>query len=72
MTTNHNDMISDYDDVLSDNDDVLSEYDDIISLPHHTSKKHPRMSMLSRAAQFAPFAALSGHDEAIKETEIYE
>lgn len=46
-----------------------TDYDDIINLPHHTSKKHPRMSMLSRAAQFAPFAALSGHEEALKETE---
>lgn len=43
-------------------------YDDIIQLPHPTSKTHPRMSCLNRAAQFAPFAALSGHDEAIKET----
>lgn len=43
-------------------------YDDIIDLPHHTSKKHPRMPLLDRAAQFAPFAALTGHDAAIKET----
>ncbi|MCQ2958870.1 MAG: hypothetical protein MJ198_01610 [Bacteroidales bacterium] len=43
-------------------------YEDIINLPHHVSKKHPQMSMLSRAAQFAPFAALSGHNDAIKET----
>lgn len=44
-------------------------YDDIIHLPHHISKKHPQMSIEKRAAQFAPFAALNGHAEAIKETE---
>ncbi len=43
-------------------------YDDIINLPNPTSKNHPRMSLYDRAAQFAPFAALTGHDEAIKET----
>lgn len=43
-------------------------YDDIINLPHHESKRHPRMSPCSRAAQFAPFAALTGHDAAIDET----
>ena len=46
----------------------MGAYDDIINLPHHVSKKHPQMSMLQRAAQFAPFAALSGHEEAIEET----
>lgn len=44
------------------------KYDAIINLPHHTSTKHPRMSMLNRAAQFSPFAALTGYDAAIKET----
>ena len=43
-------------------------YDDIIDLPHHVSSVHPRMSMYSRAAQFAPFSALTGHEEAIRET----
>lgn len=43
-------------------------YDDIINLPHHVSTKHPRMVPLDRAAQFSPFAALTGHDAAIKET----
>lgn len=43
-------------------------YDDIINLPHHVSTKHPRMAPLDRAAQFSPFAALTGHDAAIKET----
>lgn len=43
-------------------------YDDIIDLPHPTSERHPRMPMASRAAQFSPFAALSGYDDAVKET----
>ena len=43
-------------------------YDDIIDLPHHVSRKHPQMPLLDRAAQFAPFAALTGHEAAIKET----
>lgn len=42
-------------------------YDDIIDLPHHVSERHPQMSMYNRAAQFAPFAALTGHDAAITE-----
>lgn len=43
----------------------MGKYDDIINLPHHVSDYHKPMSMANRAAQFAPFAALSGHDEAI-------
>lgn len=43
-------------------------YDDIINLPHPVSKRHPQMPLSDRAAQFAPFAALTGHDEAIRET----
>lgn len=43
-------------------------YDDIINLPHYISQKRPQMSMLDRAAQFSPFAALTGYDAAIKET----
>jgi len=46
----------------------MNEYDDIINLPHHVSKVHPKMSMMNRAAQFAPFAALTGHAAAIEET----
>ena len=46
----------------------MNAYDDIINLPHHFSRKHPQMSMYQRAAQFAPFAALNGHNEAIEET----
>lgn len=42
-------------------------YDDIIHLPHHVTERHPQMSMYNRAAQFAPFAALTGHDSAITE-----
>ncbi len=44
------------------------QYDDIINLPHPTPKNHPRMSLYDRAAQFSPFAALTGHEAAIKET----
>ena len=43
-------------------------YEDIIHLPHHVSATRPQMSMSDRAAQFSPFAALTGYDEAIKET----
>ena len=43
-------------------------YDDIIHLPHHTSPRHPHMSRRDRAAQFAPFSALTGYDGVIDET----
>lgn len=43
-------------------------YDDIINLPHHCSHKHPPMSRHNRAAQFMPFAALTGYDAIIAET----
>lgn len=46
----------------------MGKYDDIINLPHHVSENHPQMSIQARAAQFSPFAALSGHGDAIKET----
>lgn len=48
----------------------MEDYSDIINLPHHVSKTHPQMSMMQRAAQFAPFAALTGYDAAIKEAEM--
>lgn len=44
------------------------KYDKIMGLPHHVSKTRPQMPMSDRAAQFAPFAALTGYDSAIKET----
>lgn len=47
----------------------IEDYRDIIDLPHPVSKKHPRMSDLNRAAQFAPFAALTGYGDKIEETE---
>ena len=47
---------------------MTHDYDDIINLPHHVSKRHPQMSMWNRAAQFAPFAALTGYEDAIKDT----
>lgn len=43
-------------------------YDDIINLPHHVSSDRPHMSAIDRAAQFSPFAALTGYDAAVKET----
>ena len=43
-------------------------YEDIIHLPHPVSKRHPQMSMMNRAAQFAPFAALTGFGEVITES----
>ena len=45
-----------------------NRYDEIINLPHHVSPTRPQMPMSDRAAQFAPFAALTGYDAAIKET----
>ena len=47
---------------------TIEDYKDIIDLPHHQSTKHKHMSLHDRAAQFAPFAALKGYDEEIKET----
>ncbi len=49
----------------------MSNYDDIIHLPHPTSKKHRRMSLDGRAAQFGAFRALTGHEEAVEEVERY-
>ena len=43
-------------------------YDDIIHLPHHQSQVHPHMSLSDRAAQFSPFTALTGYDDAVQET----
>ena len=47
---------------------MTGEYEDIIHLPHHVSSKRLQMSMADRAAQFSPFAALTGYDDAIQET----
>lgn len=44
------------------------KYDEIIGLPHHVSKTHPQMPLIDRAAQFSPFAALTGYDAAVKKT----
>ena len=43
----------------------IHNYDDIINMPRHISSKHPQMKIIDRAAQFAPFAALTGHKESI-------
>lgn len=47
---------------------MTGPYDDIITHSHHESLRHPRMPRIDRAAQFAPFAALTGYDSAIEET----
>ena len=46
----------------------MGNYDDIIDLPHHVSSTRPRMPMLDRAAQFQPFRALTGYEDAVRET----
>ena len=46
----------------------MGQYDDIINLPHHVSSTHPHMSMHDRAAQFMPFRALTGYEDAVQET----
>lgn len=46
----------------------MGKYDDIIDMPHHVSDKRQHMSQRDRAAQFSPFAALTGYDEAVSET----
>lgn len=48
--------------------DKPGKYDDMIHLPHHVSASHPQMTMAERAAQFAPFAALTGYGESIQES----
>ncbi len=55
---------------MADTKNKFHDYDDIICLPHHTSSVHPRMSAKERAAQFAPFAALTGHGKRIRETAL--
>ena len=47
---------------------MTDNYDDIIHLPRHVSKRHPQMSLYNRAAQVAPFSALTGYGDAIAET----
>jgi len=47
---------------------MSGKYDDILNLPHHVSASRPHMSAIERAAQFAPFAALTGYDAAVRET----
>lgn len=46
---------------------MTTPYDDIMNQPHHVSRNHPQMPMLDRAAQFAPFAALTGYESAVGE-----
>ncbi|MDD3279666.1 MAG: hypothetical protein PHG16_12430 [Lachnospiraceae bacterium] len=53
---------------MNENRKCMDPYADIIDLPHPVSKIHPQMSVYDRAAQFAPFAALTGYESAIQET----
>lgn len=53
---------------MNNNNNEVHHYDDIIHLPRPVSKTHPQMAISDRAAQFAPFAALTGHGDAIRET----
>lgn len=48
---------------------MSKQYDDLINLPHHVSSTRPQMSMMDRAAQFSPFAALTGYHAAIREAD---
>ena len=48
--------------------EMSHRYGDIIDLPHHVSERHPQMPLIDRAAQFSPFAALTGYEAAIAET----
>ena len=50
------------------NNEISHKYDDILSMPHPNSQNHPRMARRDRAAQFSPFAALTGYEAAVKET----
>ena len=49
-------------------ENVMGKYDDIINMEHHVSNKHPHMSIHDRAAQFAPFAAITEYEGEIKKT----
>lgn len=53
---------------MNRSEDTRRKYGDIIDLPHHVSRTRPQMSMIDRAAQFSPFAALTGYDAAVQET----
>lgn len=50
---------------------MTGPYDDILNLPHPVSRRHPQMPMIKRAAQFAPFAALTGYGDVIEESSRY-
>lgn len=47
---------------------MTDNFEDIIHLPHHVSATRPQMTMYERAAQFSPFAALTGYDDEVEET----
>lgn len=53
---------------MSEEGKTSGKYDSIINLPHHVSAKHKHMSLTERAAQFSPFAALNGYEDAVSET----
>lgn len=53
---------------MTNNRNDPRRYDDLLNLPHHVSVVHPHMSLYDRAAQFAPFKALSGYEDDVEET----
>ncbi len=57
-----------HEDTFNSVDEVIQRYGDIINMEHPEPQRHPRMSPLDRAAQFAPFAALSGYEDVIEDT----
>lgn len=69
VENNHkNNCMNNYENNFMNNRNNAGKYDDIINLPHHVSKTHKQMPIYDRAAQFAPFSALTGYEDVINET----
>lgn len=54
---------------ISPDQDDVHRYDDMLKMTRHISKNHPSMPIIERAAQFKPFAALTGYEESLREAE---